>query len=132
MRREIMKRAHELARQMEGDYIARLALGLRQAWRKAREEKSSVILRINHQPSGGREWVAEIAGRHPKYKFERKFLAPVERNWSSSGKTGTTCFELKEGKIYEVNEPWKGRRFCTVEAGQIVKVDAEKALAQVA
>src|SRR5690554_4896083 len=29
---EIMRRAHEIARQCEGDYRARLALGLRQAW----------------------------------------------------------------------------------------------------
>jgi len=34
--REIMVRAHELARGMEGDYSARLALALRQAWFEAR------------------------------------------------------------------------------------------------
>jgi len=35
-RAEIMRRAHEIARQMEGDYRARLVYGLRQAWREAR------------------------------------------------------------------------------------------------
>src|SRR5690606_40377378 len=37
--KQIMKRAHELARKMEGDYAARLALALRQAWREARQPK---------------------------------------------------------------------------------------------
>jgi|GEM_PF-2872116 len=36
---EIMKRAHEIARQCEGDYQARLALGLRQAWAEHRLTK---------------------------------------------------------------------------------------------
>lgn len=35
-KREIMVRAHELARTMKGDYSARLVLGLRQAWFEAR------------------------------------------------------------------------------------------------
>lgn len=35
-RREIMVRAHEVARTMEGDYSARMALALRQAWFEAR------------------------------------------------------------------------------------------------
>lgn len=36
--RAIMKRGHELARKMEGDYQARLALGLRLAWAEYKEE----------------------------------------------------------------------------------------------
>ena len=39
MMKNIMKRAHELAKKMEGDYTARLALALRQAWREARQPK---------------------------------------------------------------------------------------------
>ena len=35
-KREIMRRAHELARFMTGDYIARMSYGLRQAWKEAR------------------------------------------------------------------------------------------------
>ena len=70
---------------------------------------------INHQPSGGKEWVAEIIGTHPKFNFERRFLNPVERNWSGSGKTGSTTFLLEEDKVYEFNEPWKGRGFITIQ-----------------
>ena len=35
-KREIMERAHELARTMKGDYSARLVVALRQAWMEAR------------------------------------------------------------------------------------------------
>ncbi len=66
---------------------------------------------VNHQPSGGREWVAEIKGTHPKYRFEREFVGEDERNWSGSGKTGTTYYEIEYGKVYEVNVPWGERYF---------------------
>lgn len=35
-RRQIMKRAHSIARRWVGDYAARMSSGLRQAWREAR------------------------------------------------------------------------------------------------
>jgi len=53
-KREIMVRAHELARTMEGDYSARMVLALRQAWMEARLLKA-----------GGRLW--EKAGKRRVY-----------------------------------------------------------------
>jgi len=35
-KREIMRRAHEIARTLEGDYAARMSYGLRQAWMETR------------------------------------------------------------------------------------------------
>ena len=93
---------------------------------------TEIVLKVRHQPSGGKEWVAEIVGRHPKWNFERKFLKPVARNWSSSGKTGTTSFLLEEGKVYEVNEPWKGRYFITVQNGEVVDVDVDYVATKIA
>ena len=90
-----------------------------------------MITKVNHQPSGGKEWVAEITGRHPKYKFNREFQRPIEREWSGSGKTGITMFELEEGKVYEINEPWRGRKFVKVECGKITELDAEQVLNQI-
>jgi len=87
-----------------------------------------MIIKLQHQPSGGREWVAEITGRDPKYTFKRTFIAPVAGQWSSSGKTGTTAFELEEGKVYQINEPWKDRRFVTIENGELRELSAENAL----
>lgn len=87
-----------------------------------------MIIKVNHQPSGGREWVAEITGRHPKFQFERKFLTPVDRKWSSSGKTGWTFFEVEEGKIYQVQEPFKGRYFITIRDGKEQILDVAEVL----
>lgn len=86
------------------------------------------IISINHQPTGGKEWTAEITGRHPKYGFSREFLPVIARNWSSTGKTGSTSFELSEGKVYEINEPYKGRRFVTVTDGKIQEIPIKKVM----
>jgi hypothetical protein len=86
------------------------------------------IIKVNHQPTGGKEWVAEITGRSQKYGLNREFLKVVARNWSSTGRTGSTAFELEENKLYEVNEPYKGRRFVTVREGQIQEVSPEEAM----
>ena len=42
-RREIMKRAHEIAKKMVGDWYARLSLALRQAWREAKNMTKELI-----------------------------------------------------------------------------------------
>lgn len=89
------------------------------------------VLWIRRQPSGGKEWIAEIIGRDPKYTYKREFLRPVGRNWSSSGRTGSTAFELEEGKIYEINEPYKGREFVEVRNGRIIIISPEEVLAKI-
>ena len=89
------------------------------------------IIIVNHQPSGGKEWVAEITGRDPKYTFKRKFINPVARNWSYSGKTGTTSFELEPGKVYEINEPWKGRRLVEIQNGELKTLNTEVVLSKI-
>ena len=132
MKRSLMKRAHEIARSLEGDYRARMSLALRQAWKEVKEMERNMVIKVKHQPSGGKEWVAEITGRDPKYKFKREFLLPVSRDWSSSGKTGSTSYELEPGKIYEVNEPWKGRRFVEVLNGEVKVLSVEEVLSKIA
>ena len=56
MKRNIMKRAHEIARSLEGDYRARMSIALRQAWKEVKEMERNMVIKINHQPSGGKEW----------------------------------------------------------------------------
>jgi hypothetical protein len=82
-------------------------------------ERGTYRIKVNHQPSGGREWVAEIAGTHPKFKFEREFLKDVGGDHSGSGKTGSTYYEVEEDKIYNANVPWDGRYFFQVVDGKI-------------
>ena len=134
-KKNVMKRAWEIAKEGQmkfgGRAIEYIAEALKMAWKEAKQPKE-IVLKIRHQPSGGKEWIAEITGRHPRFNFERKFLNAVARNWSSSGKTGTTSFLLKEGKIYEVNEPWKGRYFITVQNGEVVDVDVDYVATKIA
>jgi len=130
MKRNVMKKAHQIAKTLEGDYRARMSLALRQAWKEEKRVEKKVI-KVNHQPSGGKEWVAEITGRDPKYTFKREFLNAVARNWSYSGKTGTTSFELEPGKVYEINEPWKGRRFVEIQNGELKTLNTEEVLSKI-
>jgi len=83
-------------------------------------KNNKAILKIRHQPSGGSEWVAELVGADPKFEFKRNFLKPIEKEWSRSGKTGLTTYEISEDKIYEYNEPWRGREFIALIGGRIV------------
>ncbi len=92
---------------------------------------NTTVLWIRHQPSGGKEWIAEILGSDPKYTYKRDFLRPVGRDWSSSGRTGYTAFELEDGKIYEVREPYKGREFVAVRNGQVITISPEEVLARI-
>lgn len=46
MLKKVMKRAHELAKQMEGHYAARLALALRQAWAEVKNGLDAIASRI--------------------------------------------------------------------------------------
>ena len=44
MRRNIMKRAHQIAKNLEGDYRARMSLALRQAWKEVKKVDKKVEL----------------------------------------------------------------------------------------
>lgn len=92
-------------------------------------ERGTYRIKLNHQPSGGREWVAEITDADdPKYGLSRSFQRDADRNWSGSGKTGTTYFEVEEGKVYEANNPWKDRYFFRVVDGEQVGMNKSEVL----
>jgi hypothetical protein len=93
------------------------------------ETKATVRETINHQPSGGKAWAAELIGRDPKYTFTREFLNPVDTNRSSSGKTGSNTYELEDGKLYQLKPSWKDKYFATVRDGKLVEVTVKEALA---
>lgn len=69
------------------------------------------LIKIQHSPKGGQEWVARLVGKDTRFGFQRVFLPPVSKNWSATGRTGITIFELGMEGIYEINEPWKGRTY---------------------
>ncbi len=130
---QLFRQAHQIARQVCSQYSSyreAFVVGLcvtRRGEVAKRVEKMKKTIWINHQPSGGREYVAEIVGTHPKWGLARSFLAGT-RDWSSSGKTGFTGFEIESGKIYEVKPSWKDPYYVTLDNdGDIVEVSAAEA-----
>jgi len=90
------------------------------------------IIELRHQPSGGKEYVALIMGRDPKYTFKRKFLPMSDKKWSSSGKTGVTYFFLEEDGFYEVSEPYaKGKIYLQKEGDQIKEISIKEVIQKV-
>ena len=81
-RRDIMIRAHEIARTLDGDYTARLALALRQAWLEARLIQA-----------GGRRWTK--AG-HNRIYFNN--LAERYGMQFDTYNTGNICWATVDGE----------------------------------
>jgi len=92
--------------------------------KKVERTERGIKVRLAHYTDNGGDWVAEIVDFHPTYKFNRQFLN-AEKDWSSSGRTGWSYFELVEGRVYEVNEPYRGRWFVQVVNGEIVELTKE-------
>lgn len=82
---------------------------------------------ITRWTNHAKEWVAKITGLSAKFGFEREFCPVVERNWSSSGKSGTTVVLINSDGYYQVSSPSTGkyghdaRFFIKVENGEILE-----------
>lgn len=126
-KREIMVRAHEIAKTLEGDYIARMSEALRMAWEEARAPK---FVKFVIGISKGTAYVARITGRHPKYKFAREFIPATKKNRSWSGKNGTNTYYITENGIYE-KAYGSDREYYIVENGIARQIDLGTVLALV-
>ncbi|QQE75239.1 hypothetical protein [Brevibacillus composti] len=115
MKARVMKRAHQIARMLEGDYAARMSLALRQAWAESRAPKY-VTVELREPNRKQKTWVAKIVGTHPVYKFERKFINSIA--W------GETTWELAAG-VYEICENGK-RYFIRVANGDYHRIEANE------
>src|SRR5690554_3134966 len=63
--RKIMVRAHALAKQMEGDYQARLALGLRMAWAETKNKEETEVKELTGSPKQI-AWAEDIRAMYAK------------------------------------------------------------------
>lgn len=101
-RRDIMIRAHEIARTLDGDYTARLALALRQAWLEARLIQA-----------GGRRWtkgefnriyfnnLAELYGlRYDTYRTGNICWAELDGERISNNSARQILFTLNSAKVW--------------------------------
>lgn len=71
-------------------------------------QNNPVKLSITRWPNHTKEYIARIDGVDDKYDLNRVFESPSSRNWSRSGKHGTTDFEIDTPGIYEIQEPSTG------------------------
>ena len=147
--RRIMRRAHELARQMAGHYQARLAAGLRQAWAEskrpvkglnlARECKLTDDGLVTTEAHGAwsKGWLAkvELAAPGARFDLEREFvqadLSTVNRK--GNGLKKYRLDRLVDG-VYEADSVWRSyqshRTYFLVLDGSVEVIFADKLAAK--
>jgi hypothetical protein len=78
------------------------------------KENNKVILKVRHY-STDKEWCARIVGEDSTYRFKREFMRPYDRDWSSSGRTGYTMYDVSSDGVYEFKNPYDDRYFIKIE-----------------
>lgn len=119
--REIMTRAHELAKTYEGHYQARLSLGLREAWAEAKETKNiKEYVEVKIERAKGysgkmsrKGWVAQITGIDYRGNLDREFSEAVDIDWSN--------YKIKRKKGW-----WTETHHLTVGIWEVVEYEERK------
>lgn len=77
---------------------------------KKEEYRGEVIyvVELNRWPSHAKEWCAKVIGLDEKYGLALDFCKVIEKNWSRSGKHGTTVVLLKGAGYYKISNPDTG------------------------
>lgn len=101
MKRNLMKRAHQIAKSLEGNYQARMSLALRQVWK---EEKGMGLVEKLIE-LGGNRWQK---GGHDRIYLDSKTLAEAIGLEAETYKTGNIC-----------SATLKGEKISNSEAGRI-------------
>jgi len=125
MKKQIMKRAWEIAKQGQNKFGGKVSEYLSAALKMAWEESRKVTLTTTPGSRKHKSWIAEIAGTHPKWKLDRKFIDAVDENMMDK------TFELENGKVYEVCDAGD-REFIQVANGEIEYLEYAEVTAMVA
>lgn len=125
--KKVMVRAWEIAKaavvKHGGKAVEYIAGALKMAWAEVKGEikkVTSVILKTSSGSRNHKSWVAEITGKHPKFKFNREFLEVYNE---ISSLFGGKEWKLLEGKVYEVCDGGY-RRFVKVESGEVAEISS--------
>lgn len=118
--KEIMTKAVELAKKMEGDWIARMKLALKTIWAIAKKVNNKVEKFVTELGYGRKYWIAKVTGTHPQYKVDRQFL---NENYTEDGQR---VFELVDGLYHGKfsNSP----HYFLVENGEAQRVGYDEVL----
>ena len=82
MKSQIMKRAHQIAKTLVGDWYARLALALRQAWREVKEMTEQVKETVK-QLVIGNDYYGIFAGQNTDSKGSKKMIYNGGISWTA-------------------------------------------------
>ena len=93
--RAIMKRAHELAKGMEGDYRARLSLALRIAWKEAKEGMEKELPQLLGSPKQVK-WAEDIRSEVLRVLEKCRFIVEQVKPEKMEGRTKKEYQRAKE------------------------------------
>lgn len=81
-------------------------------------------IRIELQVSAVKDatWVAKIDGFDSKHVFQRILLQPKNNRKDN----GYVYYDLEDGSIYEISEPYEGVYYITVSDKQILELEKEE------
>lgn len=110
-----MTKAWEIAKKGQKKFGGKvreyLAGALKMAWALSRKTRITTSAGSRNHKS----WVAQITGKHPKFKLNRSFVESVDYNMSER------YFDLVDG-IYEVCDAGS-RQFIQITKGDVVKIE---------
>lgn len=128
MMRNIMVKAHEMAKQMEGNnYRAKLTLALIEVWAEVKENKeySFDFEASNNDTRKGIPYVARLVWNAETGKIDREFFE-MSRQYGKRDVTVSGSFSAKENEIIEQRRggSWNNdyRYWYLVQNGKLVKV----------
>jgi hypothetical protein len=97
----------------------------------AEKDNKTHKITLNYYESD-RPYIAKITGPHEKYKINREFQNPDDKDLSGSKKTGNITFNLKAG-IYEIKQSYDKNRknYFMVENGEKKSISYEEVLKKI-
>ncbi|MCR1833040.1 hypothetical protein NSA56_01345 [Oceanobacillus caeni] len=122
--RKVMVKAWEIAKKGQnkfgGNVKEYFAEALKLAWVLIRKVRITTSAGSRNHKS----WVAQITGKHPKFKLDRSFVNSVDHNMSER------YFELVDG-IYEICDAGS-RQFIQIVKGNVEEIDYSDVMEMVA
>lgn len=120
MRKSVMKRAWQIANQgclfFGGKASQYIAGAMKMAWAEIKAAADKVEIVLSPGSKRHKSWLAKVVGRHPRFKFDRKFLESesdedkiynVKNGVYEACDGGDRYFIQVENGAYEVIQDWK-------------------------
>jgi len=88
--------------------------------------ENKVAIYVEGGIGADKPWVAELVGTDPKYVFKRRYV-----NMEIDAETGLPVYWCRVGRVYEINEPSKGRYLVKATKDGYIPLTREEALDEI-